>query len=109
MATKEEQRYRSATWWDVRVYCLEVGKAHNGYVTFIASPNTPERTNHALVWTAAWWPRGRAPSEGYTVGVTGYFPCNDYKTVPDLLMNMIYQLDWKLTEREASKLRQSAF
>jgi hypothetical protein len=109
MPTKEDQRSRSATWWDVKVYCLEVGKAHNGYVSIIASPNVPERVGKAFSWTVAWWPQNRPVSTGYLIGVSEQYPHVDHAAVTDLLMKMIFNLDWKLTEREHTAERQASF
>lgn len=100
MPTKEESRYRSSSWWDVKVYCLEVSKAHNGYCVVHASPNMPERVNKAMCWQVCWYPRGRAVSEGYQLAVSDYWPHTDYKVVTDLLMKLIYDLDWRLTDRQ---------
>jgi len=109
MATKLDQRSRSATWWDVKIYCLEVGKGHNGYVSIQMSPNVPERAGKAFSVTVAWWPKSRPVSTGYLIGVSENWPHVDYSAMPDLLMNLIYQLDWKLTEREHTAERQAAF
>jgi len=109
MGTKEEAKYRSSTWWDIKVYCLEVGKAHNGYVVFMMSPNVTERVSKAFAITVGWFPRGRGPSEGYLMGISEYWPHTDFRTVTDLYMWMLYRLDAKLTDWEKEKLTQSRF
>lgn len=109
MGTKEDSRFREPTWWDVKVYCLEVGKAHNGYVVVTMSPNVAERTGKSFSLTVGFWPRGRGASEGYLVGVSEMWPHIDYKTMPAMLMNMIFQLDWKLTENETKAGQRALF
>lgn len=109
MPTKESSRYRSATWWDVKVYALEVGKAHNGYVGIQTSFNVPERIGKACHWTVCWWPKNRPISEGYLLGVGQHWPHVDHTTVTDMVMAMIFELDFKLTERERAAERQTQF
>lgn len=109
MATKEESRYRSSTWWDVKQYCLEVGKAHNGYCMVQMSPNVTDRTGKAFSVTLAWYPKGREASEGYLVGVSEMWPHIDFKVLPDMLMKMCFNLDFKLTEREVEAKRKAFF
>lgn len=105
MATKQESKYRTSTWWDVKVYCLEVGKAHNGYCIVHFSPNLPERAGKAFSVQVCWYPRGRGPSEGYLVAVSDTWPHIDHAAMTDLLMRLIYDLDAKLTrwEQEAKQ------
>lgn len=109
MATKLAERSHGSTWWDVKVYCLEVGKAHNGYVVVTMSPNLPERVGKAFSISVGWYPRTRSVEDGYTLGVSEYWPHVDYKSMTDLLMNLIYQLDWKLTDREFKSIKQARF
>jgi hypothetical protein len=109
MPTKEEQKYRSSTWWDVRVYCLEVGKAHNGYCVVHSSPNLPEKVKKSFYWSVNFYPYGRSVSEGYRMSCGDYMPHVDYAAVTDLLMFLIYTLDNRLTEEERRKLTQSRF
>lgn len=109
MATKEDQRYLTSTWWDVKVYCLEVGKAHNGYVVVSAHFDLPDRVRKTALWGVYYWPKGWAVAKGYTAAVTEYMPHTDYKAVTDLVMRMCYDLDAMLTRREREALAQSSF
>lgn len=109
MPTKEGMRYRSSSWWDVKVYCLEVGKAHNGYVLVHTSFNLPERVKKVAYWKVCFWPAGRSVEKGYTVAVGEYMPHTDYTSVTDLLMRLCYDLDAKLTQAERDMARQQSF
>lgn len=109
MATRQEERYLSATWWDVKVYCLEFGKAHNGYVSITAHFDLPDKVKKTALWQVNFWPRGRAVAEGSTWGVHDYMPHIDHVTVPDLLLRLIYDLDAKMTAAAQKKERQAHF
>lgn len=109
MSVKPREYRPGSSWWDVKVYCLEVGKAHNGYVVVTMSPNLPERVSKSFAITVGWYPRARPVADGYLMGVSEYWPHIDFKSMTDLLMKMIYDLDWRLTVAERDKLTQSHF
>lgn len=109
MATKQSEQYRSSTWFDVRVYCGEVGKAHNGYVVVHASPNLPDKVKKTFYWSVCFYPRGRSVAEGYTASRGEYMPNVDFVSVTDLLMFLCYQLDNDLTSRRRKAETQARF
>lgn len=109
MPTKESSRLRSSSWWDVKVYCLEVGKAHNGYCIVQFSPNLPEKVKACGHWQVCFYPRGRSVEQGYKVARGYQWPHGDFATVPDLLMKAIYDLDWALTDGQVRAEQQANF
>lgn len=102
------QESSSISFWDVRNAAEEVGKEHYGRITFELTLPIRRDLRHALDVRCVF--KGGIGSLGgsvYERGASGTFPCQGSKTFSGLLLNLVYQLDAKLSEerRQASEAR----
>lgn len=84
---------------DVRSWADETERDYHCHITFEWYPM--KRKDGSRVWSirciAKW--KGKGAEVVGELGVSHEWPCNDYKTPPALMLRLLYDLDYKLTER----------
>lgn len=96
-------------WLDIHDYLEEVGRAHNGYCYIRMNPHVPVRSRAYLQVSIEFWPKGRQWKEGYTVQVFELWPHVDFRSMTAMLFKLVFELDFKLTQRAAEAEAQAHF
>jgi hypothetical protein len=105
--SSEQEGKQYVSYDDVRRWADETEKDYHCHVSFEWYPMV--RKDGRKVWSmrciAKW--KGTGPEVVGELGVSHEWPCNDYKTPSGLMLRLLYDLDFKLTER-AVKLAQAS-
>lgn len=107
---QEDRTQTGPSWNDVQEHLRELGKTHHRAcrVELNLLPDTAGRTTFGLWVRVVAWER----SEGRLLGERakgGRWPTSEHKTMPGMLLKLIHQLDFELTERKEKAERQAAF
>lgn len=107
--TKEHLQEYGPSWRDVHVAIRNLAEAHQKAVYVLCGRtvgvNKPEKLFFRVV-------AERIGSAGQMEGQTSRgheWPANDWKTVPAMLLALIHQLDWALTEASEQAAKQAGF
>lgn len=107
--TKEHLREYGPSWRDVHVVMKELADAHQKAVYVLcgrtAGQNQPEKLFFRVV-------AERVGAAGVMEGQTArghIWPANEWKTVPAMLLALLHQLDWALTEAREAAEKQAPF
>lgn len=109
MGTPENQKEYGPSWYDVKNHILEVRKAHNRPITIeLSVVETGKRPPYLYLTVVSY--DVSDPNKHVRSTATGHeWPSGDWKTMPAMILALLFMLDEKLTDYEALKARQSAF
>jgi hypothetical protein len=108
MVTKYADR-GEPRWLDIADYLNEVGKAHNGFLKVRMGADVPVRSGKYLYVAVEFWPKGRPVTQGFRTQVHEQWPHTDYRSMTALLLKLILELDFKLTQEMTEVLTQAHF
>lgn len=94
-------------WVDITDYLQEVGRSHNGWAYIRMNPNLPVRTRAYLQVSVEFWPKGREWRDGFTVQASGLWPHTDFRSMTAMIFKLIFDLDFKLTQRQIEEEKQA--
>ena len=96
-------------WVDVADYGHEVGKAHNGYIRVYYNLDVPTRSPGYMQVYVEYWPKSQEGPKCFTAQKYHYWPHIDFKTMPAMLVKLILDLDFELTQRQVAVETQARF
>ena len=96
-------------WVDIADYMNEVGRAHNGYLKTRMGADMPARGGKYLYVAVEFWPKGRPVEHGFRTQVYEYWPHTDFRSMTALLLKLILELDFKLTQELTKVVTQAHF
>jgi len=96
-------------WLDVADYLNEVGRAHGGYLKVRMGADMPVKGGKYLYVAIEWWPKDRPVAQGFATQVYQTWPHTDYKSMTALLVKLILELDFKLTQEQHKRVTQAHF
>lgn len=107
---EDDRKQTGPSWWDVSTMQQELRKAWGGSCTITMVADTVAhgpRTN-ALWVRVVHHARGEG-EWGAETSVASPWPHTDHKTMPGLLCKLLWDLDWKLTEKKTTAETQARF
>lgn len=96
-------------WLDIADYMNEVGKAHNGYLRVRMGSDVPLRSGMYLFVAVEFWPKGRPVAQGFKTQAHHRWPSSDFKSMTALLLKLVLDLDFKLTQEQFKAEEQAHF
>lgn len=107
---EDDRKETGPSWWDVRRAQLELRKSWGGscVVELTAVEPTGKPGDKALCIRVTHQARADG-RPGAAMVASSYWPNIDHKTMPGLLLKLLWDLDWKLTEAKNIAERQTAF
>jgi len=109
MGTPENQKEHGPSWADVRAHILEVRTTHDRPLEIkIAVVDFP-RTSPYLYVSVVSYERDAAGRPFPSTAVGHQWPSGDWKSMPAMILALIWKLDDKLTDYERLREAQSEF
>jgi len=109
MGTPDNQREYGPSWGDVREHILEVRKAHNRPITIELAVNDLPAAPPYLFVTVVSWDITSGPTHVKSTAKSHQWPSGDWKSMPAMILALLFQLDEALTDWERVRTRQSSF
>lgn len=109
-ASEDDRKVTGPSWWDVQRAQLAIRKDWGGSCTIEMSAAEP--VNGKLPYALHVRVTHHARSEGKWGAETSTaspWPHSDHKTMPGMLLKLLWDLDWKLTEKKDTAEQQAAF
>lgn len=109
MGTPESQREYGPSWADVREHILEVRKAHNKPITVQMSVvDFPKASPYLYIQVQSYFVDAAGKHQPGTA--KGHqWPAGDWRSMPAMILALLFQLDEALTDWEKVAERQAQF
>lgn len=96
-----EKNYTS--WSEVRAMQMVIEASYGGFVVCVLAPAPVQTTGNLSVWMCQWSPSLAHVKHAWSRATTRYWPDTRYRTVPEMLVGALTELDLKLRREEEER------